>query len=318
MGRPLAVIVNSYNRVNLLREALSSLVESLADSPIDASITIFDAGSSDGSIEYIEQFAKRASIPVYLVQPDTNEDSSFAAGVNKAIQEAAREHPEIKWCFLYETDNCLKNPAALLEGIRLLKQHKELAAVGFTVERHDGRKASYGERFPTSLSFVLGQQVSAALDLLDPQPVWRKEGNYRFAYADVVYTSPLLISYECWIEVGGMSQEVFPFTGSDVDLCWRISKSGKRCGVLDIKGVVHDNRQIQSEWSASRVLRFHESRWKILQRHRNMNETVVKGGLLVRHISEILGLFILFLMGRRSLENIANRFKLLTRLSEGY
>ncbi|MFM6026037.1 MAG: glycosyltransferase family 2 protein, partial [Dolichospermum sp.] len=54
----LAVIINSFNRLELLRESLPSVVESLNISlPQKYAIVVFDAGSTDGSIEFIQEFA---------------------------------------------------------------------------------------------------------------------------------------------------------------------------------------------------------------------------------------------------------------------
>jgi GT2 family glycosyltransferase len=318
MNRPLAVIINSYNRVDLLKQALPSLLDSLAELPLGASITVFDAGSSDGSVEYVKRVSRQVNVPIHLVQPEAGEDGSFAAGVNAAVREAATKHPEIEWCFLYETDNYLKNAGALQKGIDLLQRREELAAVGFTVERHDGRKAGYGKKFPTVTSLVLGQQVTSRLNLLAPTPSWEQDDGHRFAYCDVVFTSPLLVEYSCWERIGGMDQEAFPFTDSDTDLCWRIWKSGRTCAVLDVNGVIHDNQEVQSEWSERRVRWLHESKLKVLKKHRNVETAMVKPGLVLRHVLEIIGLTVLFLFQKRPLESVTARFRLLASVLSEY
>jgi len=314
----LAVIINSFNRLELLKGALSSATEALRHCDQAGEVFVFEAGSNDGSLQYLKEQKRRSSVPIRIIEPGPGEDTSFAAGVNRAVAEAEARLSDLQWCLLYETDNYFKRPEALQEALDLIQRRPEVGALGFTVERHDGRKVGYGEQFPTALSFLAGQQISAALKLVEPQPAWQKEADHRFSYGEVVYTSPLLVSRECWVEVGGRDHETFPFTGSDVDLCWRISKAGRKCGVLDTEGVIHDNRQIHSEWSERRVLRFHESRWKVLRRHRDINETLVKMGLFGRHVLEIFGLLVLVLMGRRSAKKIATRFTLLGRLPEGY
>jgi len=311
MDRPLSVVINSYNRVDLLEGALLSLVQGLGDVSLDTSIVVFDAGSTDGSVGCVRKMDEKVDPPIHLIQPEEGESGSFAAGVNTAIEFAADEYPELEWCLLYETDNYLKNPDAIVEAIDLLQQRQELAAVGFAVERHDGVKAGYGERFPTATSFVLGQTLSSVLGLEAPNPTWREEAGHRFTYSDVVYTSPLLVRHDCWEDVGGMDQDAFPFTDSDIDLCWRLQKKGYRCAVLDTTGVVHDNREVASEWSEERVERFHRSRMRVLLRHRDVRVEVIQIFLFLRHIAEIPILALLSVMGRRPLESVATRLKLL-------
>ena len=315
---PLAVIINSYNRVDLLRGALCSLIKIIHDSYLGMSVIVFDAGSSDGSVEFVREKSLEVDVPVHLIQPDEESSGSFAAGVNSAVAYAAEVYPELEWCLLYETDNYLKNSQAIAKGIQLLECQQELAAVGFTVERHDGGKAGYGERFPTTLSFVLGQQVSSSLGLLEPEPNWQESKGLRFTYCDVVYTSPLLVRYRDWRAIGGMDQDTFPFTDSDVDLCWRFKKSGTQCAVLDLPGVVHDNKQLHSEWSEARVEKFHRSRLKLLEKHGEIGIEEIKLALALRHLVEIVGLAFLYLIGNRPLESIASRIGLLRSLLSGY
>jgi GT2 family glycosyltransferase len=283
----------------------------LKEQNIDASVVVFDAGSTDGSVEYVQEVNRKVDTPIHILQPNEGENSSFAAGVNTAIEFAAEEYPELEWCLLYETDNYLKNPRAVGAAIDLLQRREDLGAVGFTVEQHNGATVGYGESFPTVTSFVLGQQLSSLLGLHTPNPTWQTEAGHRFAYSEVVYTSPLLVRYECWEDVGGMDQSAFPFTDSDIDLCWRLHKNGSRCAVLDTTGIVHDNREVDSEWSKERVERFHRSRMKVILRHRDVRREVIQIFLLLRHMAEIPVLLFLSLIGARPLESVANRLKLL-------
>ena len=318
MSRPLSVVINSYNRIDLLEGALSSLIQGLGEISVGSSIVVFDAGSTDGSVEHIQKVNREADIPIHLVQPEEGEDGSFAAGVNTAIEYVSKNYPELEWCLLYETDNYLQNPGAITNGIELLERQEKTAAVGFTVERHDGRKAGYGEKFPTATRFALGQRLSSILGLHEPSPSWKEQSGVRFSYADVVYTSPLLVDYECWREIGGMDQDAFPFTDSDIDLCWRFQKKGNRCAVLDTPGVVHDNRQVQSEWSEERVERFHRSRIKVILRHREVKREMLKAALLIRHTVEIAGISALCLTRQRPTEAIDTRLRLLKGVFSGY
>ena len=158
----LAVIINSFNRLELLLESLPSVVDSLNISlPKKYAVVIFDAGSTDGSIEFIQEFANHdQTFPLILICPPSSTDRSFAAGCNFAIQQASAIFSNLKWCFLFETDNFITNPNAISLGIKLLEQEDKLAGVGFTV-----KGAGFGVKFPTPISFILGQQISHYLGL---------------------------------------------------------------------------------------------------------------------------------------------------------
>ena len=62
----LAAILSSFNRLNLLQTALGSLTEVLPRLPWRSAVIIFDAGSTDGSIEWIETFSRtHPELPVH-------------------------------------------------------------------------------------------------------------------------------------------------------------------------------------------------------------------------------------------------------------
>jgi len=307
----LAVIINSFNRVELLKDAIASVTEALRLSDQAGGIFVFEAGSNDGSLQFLKKEKRKSKVPIRVIEPGPGENTSFAAGVNRAIREAEAQLSDLEWCLLYETDNYLKRPEVLQEALDLIQRRPELSSLGFTVEQHDGVKAGYGEQFPTATSFVLGQTLSSMLGLHGPDPTWKEEAGHRFTYSDVVYTSPLLVRHECWEDVGGMDEDAFPFTDSDIDLCWRLRKKGYQCAVLDTTGVVHDNREVASEWSEERVERFHRSRMKVILRHRDVRVEVIQIFLFLRHIVEIPMLALLSFIGKRPLESVATRFKLL-------
>jgi GT2 family glycosyltransferase len=311
MDRPFSAIINSFNRVDLLKEALPSLLEGVRKVSVGTSVVVFDAGSTDGSIEYIQNMQEETETPIHLIEPSEGEDTSFSAGVNAGVAYAADRYPELKWCFLYETDNYLAHPEALEEGLRLLRRREELGAVGFTVEKRSGEKTEFGKPFPTVSSFVLGQRPKSWLGLGEPDVEWRTDQGQRFSYCDVVHTSPLLVEQELWKEIGGMDSDTFPFSDSDVDLCWRIAKQGRKCGVLDVRGVMHDNLQQESEWSKSRVLRFHQGRFRVLRKHRGRIVDTIRPLLLVRHFIEWIGLFLMWTVGKRPASVLESRFHLM-------
>jgi GT2 family glycosyltransferase len=285
----LVVIINSFNRLPLLRESIASVTQALKHTPLKSAVIVFEAGSTDGSIEFIEEFAGYTQQPqIICLHPSADTDRSFSAGCNFAVEFAAKTFPHLKWCFFYETDNVIKNEFALPLAIELLKQEQNLAAIGFTVEKHDGKKAGFGSCFPTALSFVVGQQLSQKLSLELPQiSKWYPFSGVLWGVCDIVFTSPLLIRYSAWQSTNGMDTVMFPYSDCDIDWCWQVYKQGWRVGVLDITGVIHDNQKQVSAWSEKRVTDFHRARLRLLLKHRGQWMTWLRLILLLRHCLEI-------------------------------
>ena len=77
------MVVVNWNRVALLRECLESL-RAQQDSCFE--IIIVDNGSTDGSLQFISQFASSAAFPVRVIQ--NSENHGFCAANNQGIRVA--------------------------------------------------------------------------------------------------------------------------------------------------------------------------------------------------------------------------------------
>ncbi|EDX75198.1 glycosyl transferase, group 2 family protein [Coleofasciculus chthonoplastes PCC 7420] len=316
----LAVIINSFNRLSLLREALPSVTQALKQTPIESAVIIFEAGSTDGSVQFIEDYSANIQQPqIICLCPSADTDRSFSAGCNFAVQFAAQKFPRLKWCFFFETDNLIKNESALPLAMKLLEQEENLAAVGFTVETYDGRKAGFGSRFPTPLAFLVGQQLSQRLGLQQMKiSQWHPFLGVRWGVSDVVFTSPLLVRYSAWQSTGGMDTARFPYSDCDSDWCWRVYEKGFRVAVLDVPGVIHDNKMQASAWSGNRVINFHQARFRLLLMHRGQGIVLLKPLLFLRHGLEFFLLIFISCCSERATKSLENRAILSKTVFKGY
>ncbi|MDQ2867329.1 MAG: glycosyltransferase [Verrucomicrobiota bacterium] len=285
----LVAIVNSFNRRALLERAIRSLFAALREGRIGSAVVVFEAGSNDGSREFLETWQRENPGDPLLVIAPQGAKSSFSDGVNSACATALEKFSACRWLFLYETDNALHHAAPLTSAISLLAQESQLAAAGFTVALENGERVGYGMRFPGALSLALGQNISYWLNLHRPNSSpWRDTGGVRWRECDVVFTSPLLIRREAWEQSGGFDAEAFPFSDSDLDWAWRCAKLGWKMAVIEGDGVVHDNFTQMSAWSTGRVLDFHRSRMRLLRRYRGATVALIKPLLFARHALELL------------------------------
>lgn len=282
----LVVIVNSFNRRALLERAIRSLFGALRE--LQIAVVVFEAGSNDGSREFLESWQRENPGDCLLVIAPQGMKSSFSDGVNSACAAALEKFPVCRWLFLYETDNALQAAAPITSALSLLAQQPKLAAAGFTVSLESGERVGYGMRFPSVLSLALGQNLSYWLNLHRPnESTWRETGGVRWRECDIVFTSPLLIRREAWEQSSGFDAEAFPFSDSDLDWAWRCSQLGWKMAVIEADGVVHDNLTQMSAWSAGRVLDFHRSRSRLLRRYRGASVAFIKPLLVARHALEL-------------------------------
>lgn len=316
----LVALVNSCNRLALLRTAVPSLRAALADWPGGAAVVVFDAGSTDGSREWIAQEADQTpGVPLELLTPAPGEARSFAAGLNAAAAAALVRHRQAAWLLCFETDNWIAGGRPLRAAAALLAEQPGLGAAGFTVRRHDGAPAGYGARFPTVAGFVLGPQLSLRLGWETPPRAPRTSpGAGTWWPCDVVYTSPLLVRRAAWEQSGGLDAVRYPFSECDVDWAWRLRGLGWGQAVVETTEVVHDNRAQLSAWSARRSLDFHRARLALLRQHRGRAAGFAKPLLALRHLGEWLAVAALAAAGRRPAEAAAARRTLLRSVWRDY
>jgi GT2 family glycosyltransferase len=289
--RPVEVVavINSFNRRTLLEKAIVSLTSALRTAPFGSAIVVFDAGSKDGSMEFLRSWQDLNVGDNLVLVESAGTDASFSEGVNRASAVALDRFPESRWLFLFETDNWLQTSEPLNSAVALLEQEPQLAAVGFTVRRHSGQFCGYGMSFPSALSLALGLNLSDRWNLDRPNDSpWQITKGFHWRMCDIVFTSPLLIRREAWLQSGGLDAERFPFSETDLDWAWRCAESGWKMAVIESEQVVHDNLQQASSWSANRVIEFHRSRLRLLKRHRGEWIRLIKPLLFVRHCIETL------------------------------
>lgn len=302
-----------------MQPAFRCLREALSRSEWNAVIVVFDAGSSDGSREWLRQFVQEDDkVRVDLLEPQANEDTSFSAGVNAACDFAQTKYPQNSYYFFYETDNQITSHEPIVIASRLLEKTPQLAAVGFTVLKYSGEKAGYGARFPTVLQLLLGQNLTCLLHLDAPRPKWQQFENNRWTICDIVFTSPILVRRTAWEQSQGFDQAMFPFSDCDSDWAWRLAQLGWQLGVIEIGGVIHDNGEQLSKWSDKRAIHFHRGRLRLLKKQLGSWINLIKPLLFFRHCLEYLYLLVLVAMGKRSPANLETREILIARVFNDY
>jgi GT2 family glycosyltransferase len=286
----IAIIINSFNRLQLLKNclnALSWIPES--DFSTRCAIVIYDAGSADGTLEWLAEQRGTLGIPVEVIIPAKGDDTSFSAGLNAGVEAAIKKHFSLKYLLFYETDNQILNSKPLQDALEQIENRKRLAACGFTVLRHDGTSAGVGQPFPALLNFALGKNIVHRFQLEAIPYKWETNiSGIEFTNVDVVYTSPLLVRVDAWKESGGLDAKLFPFSDCDVDWARRLRDLGWRMGVIQTNAVIHDNLEAISAWSKSRALQNHRGRLRYFRRHRPMTIVIVWPlFLLIRHFLEL-------------------------------
>jgi GT2 family glycosyltransferase len=286
--KQIAILINSFNRLELLEGCLSALEPWISKNTEDfqCRVYVFDAGSTDGSLEFLKE---RAAPLFHVITPVPGQDSSIAGGFNAAAAAALSDQVGTTHLLLYETDNAIHSADAVKSALAELDARSELAACGFTVRRHDGRPAGAGMPFPRLRSFLAGQRLSQFFHMERVPYRWESSGKGKFSFVDVVFTSPLLVKAGAWKDTAGMDSKAFPFSDCDVDWAKRLALKGWKMGVVEAVDVIHDNQKALSEWSKTRAIEFHRARLRYFRRYRPASVFLIWPWLLMlRHALEFV------------------------------
>jgi GT2 family glycosyltransferase len=297
----LAVVINSFNRRDLLARSLRSIYEHVHPTP--GEVVVVDDHSTDGSAELVDEWIRSGRHPgLSLVRPDRK--VAFAGGVNLGIASC-----RAPYVCLFETDNVALD-AGLWQGVAYLEHHPRVAGVGFRVTTLAGATAGNSMSFPSSIAFVLGQAIAARLGLEDPPTGPRR---------DVVFTSPLVLSRRAIDAVGLMNDADFPYCDSDIDWCRRFHDAGFELHVLEDVSVVHDQGDNRSEFSRRRTLDFHRARLAYFQQYAPRGTIpLIRAGLLARHLIELAILRAGKVAGLVEERRVSLRLELLRSWRRGY
>lgn len=308
----LAIIINSYNRLKLLQKCIETLLPICKESQNNYFIHLLDAGSTDGSIDFIEGIKNKFDFVSYEIFSG----ATFSQGCNQAVRTVQKLRDNISAILLFETDNFLYKLDPIRTATKLIHSSTKIGCVGFTITNIKGQKLQPGSKFLSPFATVLGLKLSDYLKLEKINDYFKDTFNgYNIQEYQVIYTSPLLISMKVWNEVGGMDEELFPFCESDSDLLYRIHKSGFKSILIQCDGVVHDNLSSESQWSEKRVFDLSRARLAYMRKHNGvLLSIIVRPLLLTRHFIEAFYLLIY----RRSLNTFFKRLHLSINSLLGY
>lgn len=211
---PTAVIILNYNGVHFLRQFLPEVIQYSAP----AQIVIADNASTDGSRELL----KKNFPQVTLIELDNN--YGYSGGYNRALQQI-----EATYCVLLNSD--VKVTPGWLEPLaELLDTRPEVAAVQPKILSYNNPEFFEYAGAGGGLLDALGYPFCRGRVF---EQVEKDTGQYN-DIGEVFWASGacMMIRTEVYRELGGFNEDFFAHM-EEIDLCWRIIRSGRKvyyCG----------------------------------------------------------------------------------------
>ena len=223
----LSVLIVTYRCRDAARECLRSLARS---GGLAAEVIVLDNASGDGTVEMI-----RAEFPaVRLLALDEN--LGFAAGVNRAAEEAHGEY------LLLLNPDTVVHDGALDSLVRFAREHPEHGLVGGRTLDPDGTstpaRAGRSRRSGASCASRPCSRRVPGLAPVRPEAIggWQRDS---VREVGIVTGCLLVVPHALWRELGGFDTRFFMY-GEDADLAMRAWARGLRPAITPDAVVTHE------------------------------------------------------------------------------
>jgi hypothetical protein len=278
----LSVIILTWNSEEFIEACLESIFEDKGS--IDLEVIVIDNASGDGTVEIIKEFEPE----VRLIFNQKN--LGYSKGNNQGIEIAKG-----KYILLLNPDIVLEENSLKLM-LRFLQEHKEIDGLGPQLLNKDGSIQSSCREFP---DFAILLWELTGLSYLFSRS--RTLGRWRMGYFDFKSSreveqpmgSCLLLRREILRKVGTFDEE-FPIFFNDVDLCYRIRKSGGKLYFYPEAKAFHYKGGSTRKAKPKMILSSHSSFFRFLKKHRKgaLNKTLSYLSWVILMLSALFRIFI--------------------------
>lgn len=240
----ISFVILTWNSEKVISACLDSIAEI---SEQDKEIIIVDNGSSDKTVEIIDQFIKANSqITIRLIQLEKNYGTTISR--NLGIQKISDDSNYV--CIL-DSDTVI-NQNAMSELIRVLASEPSNAIAGPHMVNMEGVEQVTAKCIPTA-----ALKFCKAFPVRKIQEIGEKQERYDFSEGKDNYAVGYLIS-ACWMikrialeKLGSLDEKIF-YSPEDVEYCVRAWKSGLRVIYCPEAHIIHATQRISKKKLFSR------------------------------------------------------------------
>lgn len=205
---------------------------------------------------------------VRVVRNEVNR--GYVASVNIGFSATSGD-----WVLLLDSDACPR--MEVVEPLsRAFAAEPKLGAAALQTVDSDGRPTASSYEEPDALDLVLGPRLDG---------IYVKLKNFVADPPRVLASCALAVRRAAFDAIGGFD-EAFDFLDADFDFSMRLSRAGWLT-VVDESLVAFHAGSGSPQTLSRRVLRHHENRWRLLEKHGKLGFPAgVKGALALRHLCE--------------------------------
>lgn len=252
----LSVVIVSYNVKYFLEQCLHSVAR--AGIGIDTEIIVIDNNSVDGSV----QMVRRKFPHVILITNSYN--AGFAKAINQGIGISRG-----KYVLLLNPDTVVQEDT-FRKCIEFMESHPEAGSLGVKMINGEGKFLPESKRaFPTpKVAFYKVFGLSALF------PRSRRFGRYHLGFlnretvhdVDVISGAFMFIRKSALEKAGWLDEEFFMY-GEDIDLSYRLKKSGFVNYYFPLTTIIHYKGESTKKSSMNYVVMFYQAMSIFARKH---------------------------------------------------
>lgn len=239
----IAFVILTWNSKNVIRPCLDSILR-LRDQSYE--IILVDNGSSDGTVQIIDEYCKTYPDIIKKVYLEKNYGTTVSR--NMGLKEIS---PDAVFVCILDSDTVI-NQKAMNELIAALRDNPENAIAGPSMENLDGEQQITAKKIPTAkLKFFKAFPVRSVQKIGEDQERYNFDGNERY------YPVGYLIS-ACWMldrrsleKMGPLDEKIF-YSPEDVEYCVRAWTKGFRVVYCPEAHIIHATQRISKKKLISR------------------------------------------------------------------
>jgi GT2 family glycosyltransferase len=285
-GMQLSVIIVNYNVKHFLEQCLFSVEKAITG--IDAEVIIVDNHSQDNSVAFLQ-----TQFPSFTFLSNT-ENKGFSMACNQGFAVAKGQY------LLFLNPDTIVPEDCFSKCISFLSSHTAAGALGIRMVDGRGKFLKESKRaFPSPLTALY---KLSGLSALFPQS--RTFGQYHLEYlpeyenheVDVLAGAFMMIKREV-LEKTGSFDETFFMYAEDIDLSYRIQKSGYKDFYFAESSIIHFKGESTRKLSLNYVRMFYTAMNLFVKKHYHDNRAgwfnvIIHIAIWVRGILSGIGKFI--------------------------
>jgi GT2 family glycosyltransferase len=252
----LSIIIVNYNVKYFLEQCLCSVKKAIKE--IESEVVVIDNGSGDKSIEYLQE---EFSFVKFII---INKNEGFSKANNIALHRCMGEY------VLFLNPDTIIAEDILQHCLNFFSTHKEAGAVGVRMIDGSGNFLPESKRsFPSiAVSFF---KLSGLSYLLPHSKFFNRYALGHLSEnevheVDVLCGAFLMVKRNVQLELNGFDESFFMY-GEDIDLCYRIQKSGYKNFYLGNKTIIHFKGESAKQSSFNYVRIFYSAMSVFVKKH---------------------------------------------------